>query len=571
MSRALALTFGLISGLTLAPCQAETFIVENLLANGPGSLRAAIDSSNLDSEPDRITFSPNYQSDGPHTITLDAPLIVTAPVAIIGPGRDLLFINGAESHRVFDLSGSTRENPHLIQALSIQNGRATLGGANLRVFGSLELIDCALLNGQASAIDGSDNNPGNADGGGLFHSGDNLFIDSCLFQNNHTIGGFSQGGGLYTELGTATILNSRIVGNTTDGNVSEGGGIGSRSIMIIENSEIAENETINQSSGGGGIYADANITLRQCTISRNVVGANTGITGYSVGGAFANVAGSATFEHCTITENSAPTGMGQGAGISSISFGVLSFHNCIVAGNGSSDLDQTPFRQLRYRDDGFNLFGNVTNTNLNLASNQALTSRYGLADPRLSALAFHGGSTRTQVPLPGPNSLALNAGPPSSNLRYDQRGIDFPRLIGAALDIGASERQDFIDSDLDGLPDAIESLVPGLTASNGDLDQDGLSDLIEFQLSGTLAISDPNLQPTLQIQALADRWQLQFPTNPNREYRVLFNTDLASSPKPLQADFQMFSATTQATIEFPSPGPRAFFFLEGSIPAEPIE
>ena len=243
------------------------------------------------------------------------------------------------------------------------SGRATLGGANIRVFGSLELSHCSILNGQATATNGNGNNTSNADGGGLFHSGGNLLIDSCLFQNNSTIGGFSQGGGFYTESGTATITNSRIVGNSTDGPVSEGGGIGSRSIMTLENCEITENETLNSSSGGGGIYADTNTTMRQCTISNNIVGRLTSISGYSIGGAFANVGGSATFENCTITGNSAPTGMGQGAGISSFSFGVLSFRNCIVSGNGTSDLDDpTSNRRLRYRDDGFNLFGTVTNT-----------------------------------------------------------------------------------------------------------------------------------------------------------------------------------------------------------------
>ena len=556
--------------LTFQICRAENFVVENLEDDGAGSLRMAITSANMNDSPDTITFADSLQTNGPHVITLDGPLNVTAPIEIIGPGRETLFISGDDNHRVFSLSGSTAANPHRLRNLTIQNGRATLGGANIRAFGSLEIHDCSILNGQATATNGNGNNTGNADGGGLFHSGGNLLIDSCLFQNNSTIGGFSQGGGFYTELGTATITNSRIVGNSTDGPVSEGGGIGSRSIMTLENCEITENETLNSSSGGGGIYADTNTTMRQCTISNNIVGRLTGISGYSVGGAFANVGGSATFENCTITGNSAPTGMGQGAGISSLSSGVLSFRNCIVSGNGTSDLDDpTSNRRLRYRDDGFNLFGTVTNTILSISANRDSTSTYGVSNPQLSTLGFHGGITRTQIPLP--NSPALNSGPTTVDSIYDQRNTDFPRLIGTAMDIGACERQDFTDNDQDGIPDAIEALIPDLAASDGDLDQDGISDSVEFRLSGSQAVSDSNIRPSLQIQSLAGGTSLEFPTNPNREYRIVYNTDLVSPLIPLQDEFQKFITASQATVEVSLDEPQAFFFLEGRVPLEPTQ
>ena len=550
--------------LGIHTCQAGNFVVENLNDDGAGSLRAAIVSANENSDASSISFSTDLQSGGPHTIALSSPLVITAPIEIIGPGREVLFISGQDSVSAFVLSGSTEDNPHRLNSFTVQNGRATLGGANIRVSGYLELRNCSILNGQTTATGGND-----ADGGGLFHSEGNLLIDACLFQGNSTIGNVSQGGGVYTESGTATISNSRIIGNTTDGSVSEGGGIASRSIMTLENCEIAENRTLNVFSGGGGIYSDTDTVIRQCTIVNNSVGTVTGTGGYSIGGAFANVAsGDATFESCTITGNFAPPGMGQGAGISSISSGTLSFRNCIVAGNGTSDLDRAS-QQTTYSDDGFNLFGVVANTNLNDTGNRAGTSTYEISDPQLSALDFHGGITRTQIPLP--DSPALNDGPLTADSNYDQRGTDFPRLVGASLDIGACERQDFTDSDQDGIPDAIEVLIPEFATSDGDLDDDGVSDSVEFRLLGSSAVLNPNLKPSLQLQPISDGFLFQFPTTPNREYRVVYNTDLVSPLTAIEEEFQRFTLDSQVTLEIPFEGARAFFFLEGRIPLEPIE
>ena len=550
--------------LAFHTCQAENFVVENLQDSGAGSLRAAIISANANSDPDTITFADSLSTNGPHVITIKSALSVTGTIEIIGPGRDTLFINGGGNQQVLILSGSTANNPHRISNLTIQNGSASQGGANIRVLGNIQLTNCAILNGVALA-----RNPADADGGGLFHSGGTLTVNACLFQGNRTIGNSSQGGGLYTQSGTATISNSRILDNTTNGSVSEGGGIGSRSITTIENCEISGNDTLNVFSGGGGIFSSNNITMRQCTISDNSVGSITGTSGYSIGGAFASVGGSATFESCTITENSAPSNIGQGAGVSSIGSGIISFRNCIVAGNGSSDLDAPQNAQINYQDNGYNIFGSVTNTRLNNSNNRNSTSSYGISNPWLSSLAFHGGITRTHVPLP--NSPALNSGPTTASPVYDQRGTDFPRLIGTALDIGASERQDFTDADSDGIPDAIENLIPEIATSSGDADQDGISDLVEYRLSGSAAVLDPTLRPSLSIQPLGDNFQLEFPTTPNREYRIVYNTDLVSTRVPLQAEFQRFTQNIPVTMEASLDEPRAFFFLEGRIPAEPTQ
>ena len=547
--------------LTTLVAHGEAFLVTSLADSGTGSLREALTQANASSLEDTIRFAPDLSG----TITLSSTLTASAPIRIEGSGgAQAITISGNNSVRVFSLN----RGPSHISNLTIQNGRTTLGGANIRAFGDLELISCRILNGQATALRGMSNNSQNADGGGIFHSGGNLLIDSCLIQDNRTIGGFSQGGGLYTQRGTAIIRKSRIVGNTTDGNVAEGGGIGSRSTMLIENSEIADNETLSSSSGGGGIYTDSDITLTQCTVSSNTVGASSGISGYSVGGAFASVGGDATFVSCTITANSAPSGIGQGAGISSVSGGIISFENCIVAGNFGADLDTIPGRSLFYRDNGSNIFGRVENTVLNTLSNRDSSSQYAVSSPRLSGLGFHGGTTRSHVPLLGSPAIHTS----SSNLTQsvDQRGVNFPRLSGSDPDIGAIERQTLQDSDNDGLPDAIEVLIPGLVTSDGDLDNDGVSDVLEYNFLGTSAINDPAVFPNSRVRLSPDSsTALDFTHNVDREYRLVVSDDLISAFVPLEKSFSTFPDGASARFETPTLSSQRFFRIEARVIAEP--
>ena len=561
----------------LAPLGASQHTVSNLNDAGAGSLREALTLANAADDVSTIRFAENVRGQ----ILLDSPLTASAPVVIEGPGKGLLALDGQNAVRILTLTGSSLSTPHLLSGLTFQNGSATLGGANLRVTGSIDLQECAILGGTATAINGANNNSNNADGGGLYHSTGRLRMSHCLIENNRTIGGFSQGGGFYTERGTAEIDHCRIVGNTTDGFVAEGGGLGSRSVMTIENCEISFNETLASSSGGGGVYSDTAMTLRHCTLSNNTVGATpgTGVEGYSVGGGFANVGGLTLFEHCTLTENSAPHGQGQGAGISSLSASPIRFFSCIIANNGEmlpgenppQDLDETPNRRITYEDLGFNIFGTVTNTNLNDPSQRRNTSQYEVDVPLLSTLAFHGGATRSHVPLP--NSPALDvAGLPLPSQSFDQRGIDFPRVSGLSIDAGATERQDFQDSDLDSIPDAVESVVPGLADSGGDLDGDGASDSREYLLLGISAISDPLQRPCLEIEPGASpaQWVLTFPFSINRDYRLRTNSDLSAPFTPVTTEFFTFADDSIASLSATSLDEREFFSLEAQVPAEPV-
>lgn len=540
----------------------------NLEDAGDGSLRAQIAAANANADLSEVRFADGLGG----TLALESTLLVTAPIEIRARERDGIVLDGGGEVRVLQLSGSSPNQPHVLEGLTLQNGSSTLGGANVRVFGSLQLLNCLVQGGRSVALNGNGNNPQNADGGGLFHSGGELLIADSSLLGNAAVGGFSQGGGFYTENGNARMVRSRVVANTTNGNVGEGGGIASRSIMVIEDCEISENETLGRSSGGGGIFTDTRITISQTTISRNVVGAapGTGEAGYSVGGAFANVGSeSATFLSCTITENFAPIGKGQGGGLSSLSLGVLSFQNCIVTGNqGGGDLDETPNRALTYRDDGANLFGVVTDTNLAQLANRNPTSRYEVGDPNLSDLDFFGGTTRVHLPLAGSPALdggsALSEGLPL----VDQRGGDFPRLVGERLDIGSVEQQQLIDENNNSLPDAVERIIAGFEESNGDFDGDGASDVLEYLFLGVAAISDAALSPSFEIQQLPDASTLQinFATSPNREYRLLAAPNLQDPLTPVVPAFERFLPTPGGRFSVTIDSPRAFYRVEARIP-----
>ena len=234
-----------------------------------------------------------------------------------------------------------------------------------------------------------------------------------------------------------TVLNSRFTGNSLEAILSYG-----NAEITVKNSTISGNfvgveisfasvsignSTISDNSASwGGVYAGGgDLSIVNSTISGN--SANTG-----TGGGIYNFNSSLRITNSTITGNSAGSGGGiyndgsQGASIVEISNTILN------AGASGENI--------------FNNGGTVTSIGYNLSSDDGGGYLNGPGDqintdPLLGPLQSNGGPTFTHALLPG--SPAIDAGdpnfiPPPST---DQRGCPFDRVFNGRIDIGSFETQ----------------------------------------------------------------------------------------------------------------------------------
>src|SRR5262249_6953886 len=183
------------------PC---TNTVSNTLDSGPGSLRDALANA---TNSETITFCPNVTG----TIKLtSSQLTVSKGVTIVGPGANVLALDGNGSNRVFYVASSL---PVSISGLTITNGRAigydTAAGIHNQQ-SPLTLSNC-VVSGNHGSFGGGIYNNGIA-GGGL------LEIYNCTLSGNiaDVYGGAldndGEGGSGNPEV---YIYNSTISGNSS--------------------------------------------------------------------------------------------------------------------------------------------------------------------------------------------------------------------------------------------------------------------------------------------------------------------------------------------------------------------
>lgn len=179
--------------------------------------------------------------------------------------------------------------------------------------------------------------------------------------------------------------------------------------------------------GGGALFSDIASSNNYLYLTNSTVSGNQSD---GVGGGI-SLRGGANAEilSTTIADNYAA---GAGGGLYN-SAANCSLENVIMAGNESygtpQDIDGpedcgvaysllAAAKYSSYSDDG----GNIANT-----------------DPQLEPLADNGGNAGRTHAL-DPASAAIDAGTTGGNVStYDQRGPGFPRVVGAALDMGAYE------------------------------------------------------------------------------------------------------------------------------------
>ncbi len=176
-------------------------------------------------------------------------------VSIVGPGADLLALDGANGVTIFTVANVSAS----IWGLTIQHGNGgSLGGGIVNQSGgTLMVLDAVFSHNHAPF------------GGGIYNDFSTLFIVRSTFADNAADG---NGGGIQSRTGTLNVFNSTFSGNrAVNGN---GGGISNGQSATVTTTTITNNSAV---ASGGGIDNNGPLTL-----SGTIIAGNTSPTGPDV-------------------------------------------------------------------------------------------------------------------------------------------------------------------------------------------------------------------------------------------------------------------------------------------------
>lgn len=388
--------------------------------NGSGTLRALIAGAG---EGDTLDLSALTCS--VVTLTQGAIPVMLDDLNVVGPAADKLAIDGAVADRVFvHYGGGTLS----VAALTLRNGANLVSGYN--VAGGACIVSGGFVKLNRSVVSGCVASGEGAYGGGILARG--VILYTSTLSANAAIGSHpdtftaAYGGGAFAYRGITVLYDSTVSGNRasfnstdTHGSYDTGGGI------FADNGGYALRSTIegNYSFGtGGGIASHGGFFVTDSTISGNNAKAKAG------GGIFVRLVDTMSVSNSTIAHNSALRG--GGLYVSGMPQS-LALQSTIVADDvataGAADIATASTLTI------------VGANNLVMLADAAVSLPGDTlhAEPKLLALANHGGPTRTHALSVG--SPAVDVGNNVANLTTDQRGAGFPRVLGAATDIGAYE------------------------------------------------------------------------------------------------------------------------------------
>ena len=414
---------------------------------------------------------------GSNNITIDA----------VGQSRVLNVNDGEESIITVFISGLTVSGGNVS---GVEQGGGIANSENLSLTNSTvsgnssESYGGGIVNATSSTLNLTDStitgNSAGISGGGVYNAtSSTLSLTDIIVTSNYA--SLFGGGILNATSSTSNLTDSTITGNSA---VISGGGIvniGS-SILNLGNSTISGNSATGAYGFGGGIFnGNSTLTLNNSTISGNSASVS--------GGGIVNTGSSIlNLGNSTISGNSASV---SGGGIFNYSDSTTNLTSTIVGGNTASlNPDINPDGAIAATDSLIQM-GNGTisdGVDGNIIGLDPLLDPNGLQD--------NGGPTQTIALQPG--SPAIDAGSNPNGLVTDQRGQEFPRVVGAAADIGAFEVMDSLEppgnGPVDGIPpvnttpvftsaDAVEVLegtTAVLTVSATDADDD----VLEFTING---------------------------------------------------------------------------------------
>lgn len=433
---------------------ANTIIVQNCNNSGPGSLRQAIDDS---SDGDVIDMSALQCS----TISLvGSGLSIFGNLTLQGPGADALTIQRGDTSvtdyaRVIYGRADVVTDTLQINDLYIAHGH--YGGIFKPTGGCIQSTASVTLRRSIVTLCDVDttrshySDPTVVGGGGIYAKGTVKLYDSivgsnvaiCQLGHGYYYGALHCpkviGGGVYAKY-KVIASNSYIAFNSAkskdnadDGALGGGlaagfGGIGLFSSTVSHNVVFGHG-----TQSGGGLYSATGVVVSSSSITANTY---NGV----VASGYAHVYSS------TINDN----------GSVGVRADDVLVRSSTITGHGSSDVEASSAVidnstiSMVYSSNGGSMHSSIVDDVLapsgvvfsgdhNIASsfNLYLPSDTMFTDPKLLPLTDNGGPTMTMGLAD--DSPARNAGANPDNLAYDQRGAGFPRLQGAAVDIGAFE------------------------------------------------------------------------------------------------------------------------------------
>ncbi len=476
----------------IATCNAATITVTSLADSGSGSLRAAVTSA---AAGDTI----NITATGTLTLT-SGEIAIAKNLNIVGPGASNLTISGNGSSRIFNIvaGSSAADAPVSISGVTLTRGAATgtcpspTGGSGGAILATESLtLTNVVLSGNSAARNGgalawamrrsgqaltlagttfSGNSTGcaaaatQALGGGVYigyeatlatGSAAVVTISGATFTGNTAT---RSGGGLAIAApATVSINQSRIIGNTATNAYGGGVYIGSPSkggltvaSVLLQNSEIAENTAA--LAGGGISHANTAATAQSSSTEATLAVVSATVSGNSVTASSGNaaaiaVAGNAglSMDNSTVAFNRL-TAANSGAAITRSA--------CTVSGGSSTTREPSygiDSSIIAMTNAGSGAYFDLSNAGSTFTGNWAVTTSLVRrtdatlsgsgnitgSDPKLLALAFNGGNTRTHALASG--SPAIDTGSNGASLSADQRGAGFTRSYGSTVDMGAFE------------------------------------------------------------------------------------------------------------------------------------
>lgn len=435
---------------------ATTFTVTNTSSSGSGSLYQAVSDANTSAGTDTILFAAEVRG----TIYNEGTLVISDPLAMIGPGADLLAISIGTNGRVILIKDRYDMN-FLFKGLTFRGGRTpTFSGAGMFISAdTVKLMDCIIRDNVSTYH--------NMGGGGAIFSLGHFYLINCLIMDNRSCGG---GAGI---------------------------SISSSSNVFMSNTSICNNMVPDHPFyGGGGIYNAGNLEMENCTVSGNSQQIKGGAI-YSYGYLKMN--------NCTVTDNSSDTcgGIYENSPMSGDT--VITIRNSIVAGNIST----ASYNDLRGRiySYGYNLIGDrsgaviVGNTSDDLYDVDPMLSTLDSISPTVMLHRLEDGSP------------AIDRADNVTCSITDQRGIARPQdgdEDGSSVaDIGAYEA--IVDADEDGIPNSNE-MGPNGDDAGYDGNEDGTPDhsqsnvtsMWNFNSSSYVTIAGPDGAKLLSVQAVKD-------------------------------------------------------------------